>query len=119
MPLAKTAIAPPKVSTEPTANPPDTISRLDIAGVPMDIFSYFNVPLNASEREVNKLRIISDWAKDAGTIGDALLKIRSLETHLGSPDGLDKRYQKIWEFCKMDLYSRELEKKKEALRRIF
>lgn len=111
-----------QVSAPATQNPPDSISRLDIGGVPVDVFSAFNVPLSAGEKEVAKLKTIADWARvttDNGTLGDMLLKIRSLENHLGSPDGLNKRYQKLWEYCKMDMYSRELEKKKEALRRRF
>jgi hypothetical protein len=124
MPLAKSApdIKVSGISTTATANPPDSFSRLDIGGVPLDIFSAFGVPLDSDEKVVGKLKLISDWAKTEigdGTMGDALLKIRDLETHLGSPSGLNKRYQKVWEYCKMDMYSKELEKKKEALRRRF
>jgi hypothetical protein len=120
-PLAKSAtvtVSPP--TTAAVVNPPDTISRIDIGGVPADVYNYFNVPLNSSEKEVSKLKLIADWAKEGNeTMGDALLKIRSLETHLGSPNGMEKRYQKIWQYCKMDMYSKELDKKKEALRRRF
>ena len=119
MPLAKTATPEVKVEPAATVNPPDSFSRLDIGGVPAEIFGFFDVPMTADEKTVNKLKIISDWASDAGTMGDALLKIRSLETHLGSPNGLNRRYQKVWEYCKMDLYSKELEKRKESLRRRF
>jgi hypothetical protein len=121
MPIARSV--PQETSIQVTSvitNPPDSFSRLDVGGVPVDVFSFFDVPMTADEKVVGKLKTISDWAKEEGkTMGDALLKIKSLETHLGSPDGLNKRYQKVWEYCKMDLYSKELDKKKEALRRRF
>lgn len=121
MPLAKTAVTEtPQVVI--TQNPPDSISRLDVAGVPVSVYDYFSVPLNLKEKEVNKLKIITDWAKTEvkeGTEGDLLAKISELERHLGSPDGLQKRYDKMFNYCKMTMYMREIEKKREALRRRF
>ena len=122
MPLAKTAPQPVAEKPVSSVQPPDTISRLDIAGVPVDIYNYFGVSLNTGEREVNKLKVITDWAKsetEGGTDGDMMLKISQLERHLGSPDGLQKRYDKLFNYCKMAMYSKELNKKMEALRRRF
>ena len=124
MPLAKSA--PSKVEVTPTrTNTTSSVElssngRLDIGGVPVDIFSAFDVPMTASVKEVAKLKTISDWAKiGTETMGDALMKIRELRNHLGSPEGLEKNYMKVWKYCTMDLYSRELEKNKLALRRRF
>jgi hypothetical protein len=120
MPIAKSAAPEVRSTPQVTQNPPDSISRLDIGGVPVDVYNYFGTPLNSDEKVVNKLKVIADWAKlGGGTDGDMMLRIRQLENHLGSPDGLDRRYEKLFNYCKMDLYSRELDKKKEALRRRF
>jgi hypothetical protein len=123
MPLAKSAVVTEQPKVTITQNPPDSISRMDIAGVPVSVYEYFSAPLNLEEKEVNKLKTITDWAKVSvpkdATEGDLLLLIRNLETYLGSPDGLQKRYDKLFNYCKMDLYSKELDKKKEALRRRF
>jgi hypothetical protein len=123
MPLAKSStiqVTPtPTVSTS-SAEINTSTARLDIGGVPVDIFSAFDVPMTASEKEVAKLKTIADWAKiGTETMGDALLKIRDLRNHLGSPEGMEKSYMKAWKYCTMDLYSQELEKKKLALRRRF
>ena len=121
-PLAKSATVEAPKSTPVTTTPsPDMSSvRLDIGGVPLDIFNAFDVPMTASEKEVAKLKTIADWAKiGTESMGDALIKIRDLRNHLGSPEGMEKSYMKAWKYCTMDLYSQELEKKKLALRRRF
>ena len=65
MPLAKSAtVEAPKSTLVTTTSSPDMSSvRLDIGGVPVDIFSAFDVPMTASEKEVAKLKTIADWAK--------------------------------------------------------
>jgi hypothetical protein len=93
--------------------------RMDISSVPVDIFNHFNVPLSATEKEVSKLKVISNWAKDGSeTMGDALMKIKRLEDYLGYANRLEG-YSRIWEYCKMDSIQKELAKKKESLRRSF
>jgi hypothetical protein len=121
MPLAKTSeptldIVPTQTRT--TDNP--ATGSLDMGGVPVDIFNAFDVSMSSDEKVVAKLKTISDWAKDGTeTMGDALLKIRDLRNHLGSPEGMEKNYMKVWKYCTMDLYIKETEKKKLALRRRF
>jgi len=122
MPIAKTAeITNPIPIESITTNPPDSISRLDVGGVPLSVYSFFSAPLTLESREVSKLKIISDWAKNEigkeGTEGDMLTRIRQLETHLGSPSGFDKRYDKMFNYCRMTLYIREIEKRRDALTR--
>ena len=124
MPLAKSA---PTTTIERQTSPTivsDPIHQgLSLGGVPVDVYSYFNVPLaNQSEREIGKLKDIVEWARNEtgdGSIGDVLNKIRTLETHLGSPSGTDKRYDKLYNYCKMSLHIKELEKRRESLRRAF
>ncbi len=122
MPIAKQAPQPTTGITTPTIQPPDTISRLDVGGVPVDVFGFFDVSLSAEEKEVSKLKTIYDWSKietESGTLGDILTKIRHLETYLGAPVGLEKRYNKLYNYCKMSLIMREIDKKRESLRRHF
>lgn len=118
MGLAKTAEVSEQVVN--SVNPPDTTSRLDIGGVPLSVFSLFEAPLNIKEKEVGKLKTITDWAKSKvpeGTEGDVLLKIRELRNHLGAPDGLQKQYDKLYNYCKMSMHISELEKRRDALSR--
>jgi len=123
MALAKTSQVAEPISIPVSVQPPDTISRLDVGGVPVSVYSFFSAPLDMNEREINKLKVITNWAKSEigkdGTEGDMITKISQLETHLGSPSGLDKRYDKLFNYCKMTMYIREIEKKREALRRRF
>lgn len=119
MPLAKTADT-LSVQVTPSVNPPDNMSRLDIGGVPVSVYEFFDAPLTIPEKEVGKLKVIVDWAKSEvkdGTEGDLLLKIRDLRNHLGSPDGFQKQYDKLYNYCKMTMQMREIEKKRDALSR--
>jgi len=121
MPIAKTAEQHTQ-TVSPVVNPPDSVSRLDVGGVPVSVYNFFDAPLNLSEKEVNKLKVITDWAKSEvkdGTEGDLLLKIRDLKNHLGASDGLQKQYDKVFNYCKMSMYIKEIEKKRDALSRRF
>lgn len=124
MPLAKSAPAPEVAVSAPviTSNQIST-SRLDIGGVPADIYGFFSVPMDMPEKEVAKLKVISDWARAEvgaeGTEGDMLQKLCLLQSHLGYGSGLEKPYDKIFNYCKMGMYMKELEKRRDALRRRF
>jgi len=121
MPIVKSII-----TTEPEIQgkiSDEIISNFNISGVPIDVFSHFSVPLSMNnDREIDKLKEIYVWARQEtnnGTLGDILQKIRHLETELGSPSGIDKRYDKLYRYCTISLKMKELDKRREALRRIF
>jgi len=122
MPIAQsTPVITQTISKPIINNPPDSISRLDIGGVPVDVYTFFDTPLNSDEKVVNKLKVITNWAKSEvgidGTDGDMLLKIRDLRNHLGAPDSMQKQYDKLFNYCKMTMYIKEVEKKRDALSR--
>jgi hypothetical protein len=121
--LAKTAEKVEQPTPTVITNPPDSVSRLDVSGVPVAVYDFFGTSFNIKEKEVHKLKVITDWAKseigDNGTEGDMLIKIRDLRNHLGSPDGLQKQYDKLFNYCRMAMHTKEVQKKMEALRRRF
>lgn len=121
MPLAKSAVV--EESPKPTTahNPPDSISNLEVSSVPPDMYSFFSLPLSADEKDINKLKVISDWAKtetNGGSEGDMLQKLCDLRTKLGY-SGTDNPIDKIFNYCRMTMYMREIEKRRDALSRRF
>lgn len=121
MPLAKSATVEETPKPIITQNPPDSISHLEVSSVSPDMYSFFSLPLSADEKDVNKLKVISDWAKaetNGGSDGDMLQKVCDLRTKLGY-SGTDNPIDKIFNYCRMTMYMREIEKRRDALSRRF
>jgi len=120
MPLAKSAVVETPV-VQVSQNPPDSISRLDIGGVPIDLYRTFDLPLGTlPEKEVSKLKDIYEWSKiglDEPTIGNSLLKLRNLDLRLGSALIGQSKINKLWNWIRMDLQTEELKKRQRALER--
>lgn len=120
MPLAKTAVQELSQPATITPQPPDTLSRLDIGGVPVDLFRTFDLPLTLPEKEVNKLKDIYEWSKiglDEPTIGNSLIKIRNLELRLGSASTGKEKINKLWNWVRMAMNMEELKRRQIALER--
>ena len=91
----------PVVSHEPTGN--------------YDVFRFFSVdPFAEKDPYVHKqINEISSWAKEDGkTVGDALWKIRKMETKLGVPQVGETRYTKMYNYVKMAKITESLEKER-------
>jgi hypothetical protein len=122
MGLAKTAEQPKKETPqEPTPALSEAMGTIEWAGVPVDLFRFFNVDLGTTPQDdIKELKDIYDWAKlkcDEPTIGNILQKISSLETQLGSPNLGEKRFSKMWVWVKMSKQIDDLDKRREALRK--
>ena len=86
-------------------------------GVPIDIYSYFDMPMErSSEKEIERLTDIHSWAMDGvETLGDAMQKIRSLETRLGQPGPGMKRSTKLWQWIALKKQIDDRLKRQDAL----
>jgi len=87
--------------------------------IPVDIYRFFGEQLgNLEGREKDKVKSVSDWAfQGTETVGDAMIKLRNLEMKLGSPSGNEKRYDRLYNWVKMDRQIQDMRKRQEALRR--
>lgn len=99
--------------------PIETTEVLASDGVPLDIGRYFEIDLfKMEEKEKNKLREIYKWAEDEveeKTLGNILIKIRDLEAKMGMSRMGSERYNRLWNWVKMDKISKEIKKRQEAL----
>ena len=88
--------------------------------IPVDIYRFFGEQLgNLEGREKDKVKSVSEWAFDGvETTGDAMIKLRNLEMKLGSPSGNEKRYDRLYNWVKMDRQIQDMRKRQEALRRL-
>jgi predicted porin len=88
--------------------------------IPVDIYRFFGEQLgNLEGREKDKVKSVSDWAfQGTETVGDAMIKLRNLEMKLGSPSGNEKRYDRLYNWVKMDRQIQDMRKRQEALRRL-
>lgn len=89
-------------------------------GIPIDVYRFFGEKLGElGSREKDKLVAVSSWAfKDSETVGDGLLKLRNLEMKLGSPSVGEKRYDRLFNWVKMQRNIEDMQKRQEALRRL-
>lgn len=87
--------------------------------IPVDVYRFFGEQLgNLDGREKDKVKAVSEWAfKDSETTGDAMIKLRNLEMKLGSPTGNEKRYDRLYNWVKMEKQIMDMRKRQEALRR--
>lgn len=114
MPIAKTAVKEVQKEVKHEPAPPVVASH---DNVPYDIYAKFGVDFNASVQTKDRLREIYEWAKDGSeTIGDALMKISDLESQLGY-SGFDKLHDKMWNYIRLDKHVKELEKRKQSMRK--
>lgn len=87
--------------------------------IPVDVYRFFGERIGELDgRDKDKVKTVSDWAFDgAETTGDAMIKLRNLEMKLGSPTGNEKRYDRLFNWVKMDRQIQDMRKRQEALRR--
>lgn len=85
--------------------------------VPPDVYRFFGMPMWEEDQSVtNKLEKISKWAMDTSeTLGDGLMKMKNLEIHLGVPTGNQSRYDKMFNWVRIQETIDEMRKKQEAL----
>ena len=84
--------------------------------VPIDIYRFFGADFNLPTEDVVKLEEISTWALGKeDSIGDALIKLRNLEVKLGMPRGNETRYDKIFNWVKMQKAVEEIQKRQDSL----
>ena len=85
--------------------------------IPPDIYRFFGMPMYEEDQSVtNKLEKISKWATgDTETMGDALLKLKHLEIELGIPTGNQTRWDKLFNWVRIQETIEELRKKQKAL----
>lgn len=89
-------------------------------GVPVDVFRMFSAEIGTlPTKEIGKLKDICDWAGskcEEVTIGNIMQKISSLESQLGSPAIGEKRWDKMWNWVKINKQIDDLKKRQESLR---
>jgi len=117
--LAKSA-APTVATPAPSHVTTQGISSTTWDDIPVDIYRFFGEQIgNLEGREKDKVKSVSEWAFDGvETTGDAMIKLRNLEMKLGSPSGNEKRYDRLFNWVKMDRQIQDMRKRQEALRRI-
>jgi len=102
---------------QPDVAPP--IATIMWEDVPVDIYRHFGVELGTtSQKELLKLRDIYKWIEartEEKTIGNVLTKISVLENELGVPHIGERRYDKIWQWLKLQNHVDELTKRQKAL----
>jgi hypothetical protein len=115
--IAKSApsTAPMPVSTD---TPSLTgFSNFQFDGVDISLYNFFDIDLgHADDTQKSRLKDIYDWAMSENkTLGDGMLRIRSLETRLGQPPIGMSRINKLWNFIKIEHQMSDLRKRQEAL----
>lgn len=117
MPLAKSVIQ--ETKPQPPSNPIETTEVLAIDGIPLDIGNLFDVDLHKmNDKEKSKLKELYEWAVgevEEKTLGNVMLKIRELERRMGQSRTGSESYNRLWNWVKMEKYSREIKKRQEAL----
>jgi hypothetical protein len=110
----------PYVVPAPVHKEPTSISTTIYDNIPVDVYRFFGAQLGElSDKDMDKLSLISDYAfKDSETVGDGLLKLRNLEMKLGSPSLGEKRYDRLFNWIKMQKQIDDMKKRQEALRRL-
>ncbi len=118
MPLAKSA---QEQHLEPK---PQQLSKsegiMEYNGVPVDVLRFFNTDFNLPNKDMDKLVDIYSWAKNGLeelTMGNVLQKISSLEVRLGAPHLNESRYDKLWNWVKLESQINDLRKQQEAYKR--
>lgn len=112
---AAQAVSAPAPITQTTQG----ISATTWDDIPVDVYRFFGEQLgNLEGREKDKIKAVSDWAfSSSETTGDAMIKLRNLEMKLGSPTGNEKRYDRLYNWVKMEKQIIDMRKRQEALRR--
>lgn len=119
-----TGIAKSAEQTKPTPAPVITnstqLNTTTYDNIPVDVYRFFGENIGSLEgREKDKLTAISEWAfRDSETVGDGLIKLRNLEMKLGSPSIGEKRYDRLFNWVKMQKQIEDMQKRQEALRRL-
>jgi hypothetical protein len=106
---------------EQTAIGPETQAGLQFtphfSEVPVDIYRFFGIDLGTAEgRELDKLKDISKWAfEGVDSLGDAMLKLRGLETSLPAPRIGETIQTKMHNWIKLQSQITDLRKRQEAI----
>lgn len=122
MSLAKSApsVAPIKLDT---TKPDQAISTFLYDGVDVAIYNMFDIDLGkASDVEKSRLKDIFEWSmQDGKSIGDGMMKIKTLENKLGQPPIGMSRVSKLWNWISIQRKIDDMTKRQDALenRRIF
>jgi hypothetical protein len=92
--------------------------------IPVDVLTYFDVPLSSqNDKEMAKLKEIHKWARDTAgpdaTIGDLMQRIASLDRELGYATDMNRRYDKVFNYCVLSSRIKDLDNRRDALRRRF
>jgi hypothetical protein len=110
----------PYVVPAPVHKDTTSISTTTYDNIPVDVYRFFGTQLGeVSDKDMDKLSLISDYAfREVETVGDGLLKLRNLEMKLGSPSLGEKRYDRIFNWVKLQKNIDDMRKRQEALRRL-
>ena len=116
--LAKSATSAIPVSA-PVHQTTQGVSASPWDDIPVDVYRFFGEQIgNLDGRDKDKVKAVSDWAfEGVEGCGDAMIKLRNLEMKLGSPTGNEKRYDRLYNWVKMDRQIQDMRKRQEALRR--
>ena len=127
MPLAKSA---PQEPTGPTEHQEvtDTTGSIpsseDVFSVPLQIYRYFSeVKEKIDTKDAAKIKDIFNYAKefisekgDEPSVGNILEKISEIEHRLGAPHFNERRYDKLWNYIKIEMHINDMRKQQDALR---
>lgn len=120
MPLAKSSPAPAAPAKVEEKAPVNISGTMTWEEVPIDIYRQFDIELGTIQpKEINKIKDIYEWAKtkcDEPTLGNILNRISTLENTLGSPAIGHQRYDKMWNFIKLQRQVDDLLKRQEAMK---
>ena len=120
MPIAKSAPQSVPLSTNQLNHsvPDAGGGSFEYNGVPVDVYGFFGVEFDSLDaKDIGKLREIYSWAKEeSDTLGDAMEKIARIERQIGY-SGLDKRYDRVWNWVSITNKMKDLDKRRNALKR--
>lgn len=96
------------------------LGTISYNGVPVDVFRMFNADIGTvDEKDIGKMNDICKWASSKCedlTIGNMMQKISSLERQLGSPHIGQNRWDKMWNWVKMNNTIEDLRKRQDSMR---
>lgn len=105
---------PSQVQVQPAQNI-ESRPSFNHENISYDVFRFFSVDpfANKDPYVAKQIGEISNWAKeDTKDVGDALWKIRKMETKLGIPANGETRYTKMYNYIKMAKITQSLEKER-------
>jgi hypothetical protein len=94
-----------------------TVQFYQSTTVPIDVYGFFDIPPYSLEgKDLDTIKEISDWALgESKSLGDAMVKLRSVESRIGHGRLSDNKMGKIYGYIKLDKQINDLIKRQGAI----